>query len=80
MRKVAYSSIAVSLFGMGMVICFVLDIIEVLHNGIAFGYVFGAIGTLLKAGLHWKNNRSIALSHSITALIFAFAAVVCFLK
>ena len=42
---------------LGMVTFFVLDICEVMKAGVAFGFVFGAIGTLMQTFMYWTQDR-----------------------
>lgn len=65
---------------LGMITFFMLDIFEVLHKGMLFGFICGAIGTLLQAFLLWKNNRFNAWMQLLSCFIFMVAAVLYFLK
>ena len=65
---------------LGMVTFFVLDICEVMKAGFAFGFVFGAIGTLMQTFMYWNQDRFKAYLQLGSAVIYAALAVVLLIK
>ena len=63
-----------------MVSFFVLDICEVVKCGFAFGFIFGAIGTLLQTFMYWKQDRFKAYLQLSSAVIYVALAVILALK
>ena len=63
-----------------MVTFILLDICEVAKCGFAFGFVFGAIGTLIQTFMYWKQDRFKAYLQLSSAVIYAVLAVVLFIK
>ena len=63
-----------------MVSFFVLDICEVVKCGFAFGFIFGAIGTLLQTFMYWKQDRFKAYLQLSSAAIYVALAVILALK
>lgn len=58
---------------------FLLDIFEVLKNGLAFGFIFGFVGTLLQTVLYWAKDRFKAMLQLFSAFIFVVAVLIYFL-
>ena len=63
-----------------MVTFILLDICEVVKHGFAFGFVFGAIGTLLQTFMYWKQDRFKAYLQLGSAVIYATLAVALLIK
>ena len=59
---------------------FVLDICEVVKCGFAFGFIFGAIGTLLQTFMYWKQDRFKAYLQLSSAVIYVALAVILLVK
>lgn len=63
-----------------MVTFILLDICEVVKCGFAFGFIFGAIGTLIQTFMYWKQDRFKAYLQLSSAVIYAVLAVVLLIK
>ena len=63
-----------------MVTFILLDICEVVKHGFAFGFVFGAIGTLTQTFMYWKQDRFKAYLQLGSAVIYVALAVVLLIK
>ena len=63
-----------------MVSFFVLDICEVVKCGFAFGFIFGAIGTLIQMFMYWKQDRFKAYLQLSSAVIYVALAVILLVK
>ena len=63
-----------------MVTFILLDICEVVKHGFAFGFVFGAIGTLIQTFMYWKQDRFKAYLQLSSAVIYVALAVILALK
>ena len=63
-----------------MVTFILLDICEVAKCGFAFGFVFGAIGTLIQTFMYWKQDRFKAYLQLSSAVIYVALAVILALK
>ena len=63
-----------------MVTFIMLDICEVVKHGFAFGFVFGAIGTLIQTFMYWKQERFKAYLQLSSAVIYVALAVILALK
>ena len=58
---------------------FLLDILEVQKNGLAFGFIFGFVGTSLQTVLYWSKDRFKAMLQLLSAFIFVVATLIYFL-
>ena len=63
-----------------MVTFILLDICEVVKCGFAFGFIFGAIGTLIQTFMYWKQDRFKAYLQLSSAVIYVALAVILLVK
>lgn len=63
-----------------MVTFILLDICEVVKHGFAFGFVFGAIGTLTQTFMYWKQDRFKAYLQLGSAVIYTALSVALLVK